>query len=263
MRAGYGGEESADLLTPSFEHAMRTLLLALLPLLSPSITGAAETLPLLYADDFENGMERWQTRDAKGAEPSFEVVDLKNAAGEPTKALRALGTSKFQPVHRSPPNFALLKDLEVGDFELTAKVQSTNVDAGAHRDMCVFWGYQDPTHFYYVHFGAKADPHACQIFIVDDAPRLAITQQEAKGTPWTKGWHTVKVVRRVADGTIEVYFDDMEKPFMTAHDKTFEWGRVGLGTFDDNGNWDDFELRGVEVDRKAVKTESKTKGESE
>jgi hypothetical protein len=243
---------------------MRTFLLALLLLSAPSIAHAAETLPLLYADDFENGMERWQTQDAKGAESSFEVVDLKNADGEPTKALRALGTSKFQPVHRSPPNFALLKDLDMGDFELTAKVQSTNVGAGAHRDMCVFWGYQDPTHFYYVHFGAKADPHACQIFIVDDAPRLAITQKEAKGTPWTKGWHTVKVVRRVADGTIEVYFDDMDKPFMTAHDKTFEWGRVGLGTFDDNGNWDDFELRGVEVDRKAAKAAEKGKsGENE
>jgi hypothetical protein len=57
----------------------------------------------------------------------------------------------------------------------------------------------------------------------------------------------VKVVRRVADGTIEVYFDDMEEPFMAAHDNTFKWGRVGLGTFDDNGNWDEFELHGVEV----------------
>nr|MBA3482771.1 hypothetical protein [Pirellulales bacterium] len=102
---------------------MRILVLALFLLTSHSMARAAETLPLLYADDFESGMERWQTRDAKEAESSFEVVDLKNAAGEPTKALRALGTSKFQPVHRSPPNFALLKDLDVGDFELTAKVQ--------------------------------------------------------------------------------------------------------------------------------------------
>ena len=230
---------------------MRTLSIAILLLASCSTARGAETLPLLYADDFENGMERWQTRDAEGAESSFEIVDLKNAAGEPTKALRALGTSKFQPVHRSPPNFALLKDLVVGDFELTAKVQSTNVDAGPHRDMCIFWGYQDPTHFYYVHFGAKSDPHACQIFIVNDAPRLAITQKEAEGTPWTKGWHSVKVVRRVGDGAMEVYFDDMEEPLMAAHDNTFEWGRVGLGTFDDNGNWDDFELHGVVADKAA------------
>jgi hypothetical protein len=235
----------------------RILLLSFLWAAASSLARAAETLPLLYADDFENGMERWQTMDPDPSKPSFKIVELKNAEGEPTQAFRALGTSKFQPVHRSPPNFALLKDLNVGDFELTAKVQSTNVNAGAHRDMCIFWGYQDPTHFYYVHFGAKADPHACQIFIVNDAPRLAITQKEAKGTPWTEGWHDVKVVRRVADGTMEVYFDDMDEPFMSAHDNAFKWGRVGLGTFDDNGNWDDFELHGVEVDKQAAKLEEK------
>jgi hypothetical protein len=236
----------------------RTLLLILATV---SSANAAETLPLLYADDFENGMERWQTMDPDPSKPSFKVVELKGADGKATKALRALGTSTYQPKHRSPPNFALLKDVTVGDFELTAKVQSTNVNAGPHRDMCIFWGYQDPTHFYYVHFGAKADPNACQIFIVNDAPRVAITQKEAKGTPWTEAWHEVKVVRRVGDAAMEVYFDDMDEPFMTAHDNTFKWGRVGLGTFDDNGNWDDFSLYGVVVDPRAAKEAEKAEQE--
>jgi hypothetical protein len=218
-----------------------------------SVAVAAETLPLLYEDDFENGMERWQTMDPDPSKLSFKVVELEGPEAKRTKALRALGTSVYQPKHRSPPNFALLKDVTVGDFELTAKVQSTNADAGAHRDMCIFWGYQDPNHFYYVHFGAKADPHACQVFIVNDAPRIAITQQEAKGTPWTDGWHDVKVVRRAGDGTIEVYFDRVDEPLMTAHDNTFQWGRVGLGTFDDHGNWDEFALHGAVVEPKAAK----------
>ena len=80
---------------------------------------------------------------------------------------------------------------------------------------------------------------------MNDAERLAITVKESKGTPWTEGWHNVKVVRRGDEGTMEVYFDDMDTPFMTAKDTTFGWGRVGLGTFDDNGNWDDFQLKGV------------------
>lgn len=212
---------------------------------------SAESLPLVYADDFEHGMDRWKTRDAEGAESSFAIVEITGPAGAKTHALRALGTSKYEPKFRSPPNFALLEEVVVGDFEITAKVQSTNVDAGPHRDMCIVWGYQDPTHFYYVHFGAAADPHACQIFVVDDAPRVAITVKEAKGTPWTAGWHDVKVVRRVDDGTTEVYFDDMDEPFMTAQDNRFAWGQVGLGTFDDNGHWDDFELRGVNVEPKS------------
>lgn len=44
----------------------------------------------------------------------------------------------------------------------------------------------------------------------------------------------------------------MEKPIMTATDKTFTWGQVGLGSFDDHGNWDDFKLFGVKVERKQL-----------
>jgi hypothetical protein len=207
---------------------------------------AADPMPLVYNDDFEHGMDHWQSRDAEGAEPSFVIAEVKGFDDKTTHALRALGTSKFAPKFRSPPNFALLKDVTVGDFEITAKTQSTRPDAGPHRDMCVFWGYQDPTHFYYVHFGAKPDPHAGQIFIVDDAERLALTKNTTE-TPWTNGWQNIKVTRNVADGTMAVYFNDMDKPFMTAKDDKFKWGQVGLGTFDDNGNWDDFELHGVEV----------------
>lgn len=223
--------------------------IAVAALMPMGALAAPPTLPLLYSDDFEHGMERWQTFDAKGVEPSFKVVELKGPGDKTTHALRALGTSEYEPPFRSPPNIALLKDATVGDFELTAKVQSTNVDAGPHRDMCIVWGYQDPSHFYYVHFGAVATPdgNSCQIFIVNDAARRPITDKAPEGTPWTKGWQNVKVVRRVGDGAMEVYFDAMDKPFMTAHDATFTWGRVGLGTFDDNGNWDDFKLYGAQA----------------
>ncbi|HMO86276.1 MAG TPA: hypothetical protein PKC18_15290 [Lacipirellulaceae bacterium] len=205
----------------------------------------AEPLPVLYADDFQKGMDRWAPL---GDEPSFAVVDVVGPAGTPTKALRALGNSKYKPPFRSPPNVALLKDLVVGDLELTADVQSTNSGAGPHRDMCVAFGYQSPTQFYYVHLGAEPDPHACQIFIVDDAPRKAMTAKTSGGTPWTDGWHRVKVVRRLADGWIGVYFDDMETPHLEVHDATFGPGQVGLGTFDDHGHWDNVEVRGVQVE---------------
>lgn len=202
---------------------------------------AQPALEVVYADDFEKGMDHWEPMD----EGSFEIAEVKNSAGETTHALRALGTSKYAPKYRSPPNIALLKDVAVGDFQLTAKTQSTRPDAGPHRDMCIVWGYQDPDHFYYVHFGAQSDPHACQIFVVDAAERTAITVKTAKGTPWTNNWHEVKVTRNLADGTMAVYFDDMDEPFMTAKDDRFKAGRIGLGTFDDHGHWDDVEIKGV------------------
>jgi hypothetical protein len=36
---------------------------------------------------------------------------------------------------------------------------------------------------------------------------------------------------------------------MTAVDKDFTWGRVGLGSFDDEGDFDNFKLSGVEVEK--------------
>jgi hypothetical protein len=36
---------------------------------------------------------------------------------------------------------------------------------------------------------------------------------------------------------------------MTATDKTFTWGQVGVGSFDDTGNWADVKVWGVKVER--------------
>src|SRR5581483_9465584 len=146
--------------------------------------------------------------------------------------------------HRSPLNISLIKDLTVTEFILDARLQSTGKD-GAHRDMCLFFGYQDPAHFYYVHIAKKADDHANQIFIVNGKDRAKISTKSTDGTPWNDDWHHVRVVRRVAAGAIEIYFDDMKTPIMTASDKTFTWGRVGIGSFDDTGNWDDIMVRGM------------------
>jgi len=196
--------------------------------------------PLLFSDDFEKGADRWQPTDPQ----AWKIAETDRG-----KIYSQFKGSKYAPPHRSPYNISLVKDVIVGDFMLTVKAQSTCRDYG-HQDLCLFFGYQDPAHFYYVHLGKKADPNSNQIMIVDGAPRKMITKKGTSGTPWDKGWHEVKIVRRVQDGTIEIYFDDMRTPAMTAVDKTFAHGRVGLGSFDDTGNWDDFQLYGLEVKAK-------------
>jgi len=210
--------------------------------------GAAEKcdLPLVFEDDFQSGADRWQPTDPE----AWRIVER-----DGRKVYNQFKNSKYEPPHRSPYNISLVKDVLVGDFVLTAKVQSTNPGAGAHQDMCLFFGYQDPAHFYYVHLGKRPDPHSSQIMIVNDAPRVMITDEKhpSPGIPWDDDWHRVKIVRRVGDGTIEIYFDDMDKPVMKAADKTFTWGQVGIGSFDDNGNWDDVKLYGIKVERPAGK----------
>lgn len=207
-------------------------------LITMSATGllAEEKLPVVHQEDFENGTEDWQPTD----DSKWKVTDEKG-----NHVYHLLGKSDYKPPHRSPHSISLLKNVLVSDFVLTAKVKTLQTSR-AHRDMCLFFGYQDPAHFYYVHLGEKTDPHANQIFIVNDAPRIKISEQTNEGTPWKDDtWHTVKIVRNVEDGLIEIYFDDMDKPQMVAHDKKFTWGQIGLGSFDDLGQWDDIVLRGT------------------
>ncbi len=151
--------------------------------------------------------------------------------------------SEYQPPHRSPLNISWRKEPVVSDFQLDVEVLSTHPDYG-HRDACLFFGFQDPAHFYYVHLGKKTDDHANQIFIVNGKARTKISTKTTPGTNWDDKWHSVRIVRSTSDGAIAVYYDNMKTPIMTAKDSTFKTGRVGLGSFDDTTDWRNFRLRG-------------------
>lgn len=225
---------------------LRTLAVLLATAL-PSTLSAAEPpaslqgLPLVFADDFQAGdLDRWEPTDANAWKLTRQ--------GDNQVYSLTVRQSNFTPPVRSPFNRALIKDLTLGNLVLDVRLQSTR-DTGAHRDLCLFFGYQDDAHLYYVHLGRATDDHANQIFIVNDAPRKKISTQTTEGTPWTDGWHHARVVRDVASGKIEIYFDDMETPAMTATDKTFTWGRVGIGSFDDVGNFDEVRVYGEQVEK--------------
>ena len=191
-------------------------------------------LPLVFSEDFEKGRERWETTDEKSW--THREIEENKVFGISRRQ------SSYKTKVRSPYHIALIKGLELSDFVMTFRVRSTK-DTGGHRDCCVFFNHQDSTNFYYTHLGANPDPHSGQIMIVKDAPRKAITQNKNK-TPWDDKWHNVKLVRDSKKGTIEIYFDDMKKIHMSAVDKTFGKGRIGLGSFDDMNDFDDIKIWG-------------------
>ena len=188
--------------------------------------------PLLFSENFDKGRDRWEVTDE--ASWTHRIVDGNGVFGINRRE------SAYKPPFRSALHIALIKDLAVADFVLTFKVRSTK-DTGNHRDCCIIFNHQDPANFYYAHLGAKPDPASGQIMIVQNAPRRPLTQN-TKTVPWTDQWHQVKVVRDTAKGTIEVYFDDMTKPQLSATDKTFGKGRIGIGSFDDMNDFDDIRL---------------------
>lgn len=204
---------------------------------TPATTATPATITI--TDDFEQGFTRWQPTAPENWKLSEDhggrVLDLFDK------------TARTSPPHRSPFNFVLLQNQSFGDVSITASVQTTT-QAYGHRDTVVIFGYQDPAHFYYVHFGEKADNHAGQVFIVNDAPRTKISTLETTGIPWRENvWHTLRVTRTAADGMIRVFFDDMHTAIMEAKDTTFGPGQVGFGSFDDTARFDDIIITGTPV----------------
>lgn len=192
-------------------------------------------MPLVAHDDFASGVKRWKPTDVS-------AWKLQSEAGRTWYSL-VKDKSDYQPKVRSPWNISLLEGVEVGDFVLDVDLRSTH-EPYAHQSLCLFFGHQDPEHFYYVHFGRKADAHANSIFLVNGAPRVSIAKERTDGTDWSRGWHRARIVREAKSGKIDVYFDDMQKPVMSTVDKTFTTGKVGVGSFDDTGDFDSFRLWG-------------------
>jgi len=203
---------------------------------------------VIFQEDFSKGADRWETTDSG----SWELLQ----EGENSVFGLNKRISAYEPKVRSPHNIALIRDLAVEDFAIEFSVRSTK-DTGNHRDCCVFFGYQDPEHFYYVHLGAKPDPASGQIMIVDGAPRRPLTQNTSP-VPWDDQWHRVRLERRLSDGKIAVYFDSMDEPLMQVEDKTFGKGRIGIGSFDDQNAFDDIKVIELKQKTSGGKPSNKT-----
>src|SRR6185295_13522302 len=152
---------------------------------------------LLYEQTFHqaNVLEQFLMSDAR----AWKVAKNNNHS-----ALELVTQSQYQPPVRSPVNIALIADKVFGDFVLDCELIQTGKEYG-HRDMCLFFGFQSPTNFYYAHIATAADEHAHNVFIVNGVPRTKIARQTTPGVNWGRGfWHKVRLERHVADGMIKV-----------------------------------------------------------
>jgi len=192
-------------------------------------------LPLVYQEDFEKGCVGWIATDPM----AWKVIEE-----DGNHVFSLYQSSNYKPPVRSPLSIARVLDLDVSDFIIEVRMKQTGKEYG-HRDMCIFFGLTDPSHFYYVHIATKADANANSIFLVNGEPRKSIALERTEGTDWATGYHLVRVERRTGTGTIDVYFNDMKTPIMKTVDKTFLSGGIGFGSFDDTGNIDDIRVWGI------------------
>ncbi|SPE29797.1 Signal peptide protein [Acidobacteriia bacterium SbA2] len=198
---------------------------------------AAQPAPLAvnFRDDFSSGkLDSWQF-------PFAEDWVVKEEG--PLHYLHML-RSRDPLVPRRPQQFALVKGVSVGSFTLETRVRREG------SSMMIAFNYVDTLHFYYTHLsrdpGAKVDVHN-GIFLVDGAPRRRIAGLEAAPALPDTNWHTVRVERDVNSGSIKVFVDGESQPRFSVVDKTFKCGRVGLGSFDETGDYTDVKLSSTDA----------------
>lgn len=148
---------------------------------------------------------------------------------------------------RRPSALAVMRSAPFGDLTLSAEVRCTAAlpDKTPRRDVELIFGYQSPTRFYYVHLSATRDDVHNGIFLVNDADRRRIDTKSDVPILKDQDWHRVRVQRTISTGRIEVFADDGREPIMIATDTTLGPGRVGVGSFDDTG-----EFRAIRVSTK-------------
>jgi hypothetical protein len=202
---------------------------------------------LLYKQEFEKEsvLKQFQMTDPK----AWKFVTTDDGHGG---SMELFQQSNYKPIVRSPVNIALIANKVFTDFVIEVDMIQTGKEYG-HRDMCIFYGYQSPTNFYYTHIATAADPNAHNTFIVDGAPRKNFAKETTKGVNWgLHVWHKVRIERTISDGMIKVYFDDFSKPIMSAQNDKFKSGGIGFGSFDDTGRVDNIKIWGPNVETKPL-----------
>jgi hypothetical protein len=217
------------------------------PLVQRSKDSPTAPLPPQFTLQYEQRfLEPTAHADFAATDPAAWITVAADSGGY----LELTRQSRYQPPVRSPVNIALLANRQFGDFVLECDLVQTGKEYG-HRDMCLFFGVQNPTNFYYVHMATAADDHAHNVFIVRNAPRTKIANQTTTGVNWGLNiWHHVRLERLTETGSVKVYFDDLTTPIMVAEDKTFSEGYIGFGSFDDTGRIANIRIWAPSVSRK-------------
>lgn len=220
------------------------LVLAALGCFASSERGDIDKLPILARFDFEDGTAKgWQPKNLD----HWRVV---KHGGSLVYELAAPGE---QGKVRAPTSWSVIAGCDVTSFVFTGRLKCYAEASNPHRDLCIFFLYQDPTHFYYVHFSASSDEAHNIIGLVNGSDRVKVNHEPAGKSVFRlldSNWHTFKVTCDDSSGKIQAFLDDMENPILTAVDTTFHHGLVGVGSFDDTGCFDDLILRGEKHERR-------------
>jgi hypothetical protein len=143
---------------------------------------------------------------------------------------------------RRPAALAILKGAPAVRVTVETEMRSTAPLDVANRDLEIVFGYESPTRFYYVHLAGITNDVHNGVFLVDNADRKRIDDGKTPPQLTDQAWHRARLERDGSTGRIQVFVDGAAKPAWDLTNSVIRAGRVGLGSFDDTG-----EFRGLTV----------------
>lgn len=210
------------------------LLFLLAGLTAASARVFTSSVPVLqsvsFREDFETGkLDAWEF-------PYPEDWEIRR---EGNNGFLHMRRNREPGVPRRPLQFARLQKVNVGSFDLRMRVRREG------NSMIIVFNYIDTLHFYYAHISrdrGTEQPVHNGLFIVNGEPRQRIAGVEAPPALPGREWHGIRLARNVRTGSIEVFADGQKEPLFSVIDRTFGCGQIGVGSFDETGDFDDIEL---------------------
>lgn len=189
---------------------------------------------------------------------SFAVTDVINVFGYhwtvpvaadwridnsgPEPVLRLIAPRGPLPGPRRPIQFALA---DTSDFS-TVTVELEARPLG--HSLIIVFAYRDAAHFDYAHL--SIDPATREhvhngIFHVYGGERVRISSEEGSAAfAATNHWYHVRLTRDGNSGSVEVTVDGQPIPALHAVDLSLRTGKVGIGSFDETGDFKNVQING-------------------
>jgi len=185
---------------------------------------------LMAADSIGVFGEKWIVQSAGDWVVADNLLQLKVSAEPPAG----------QP--RRPTKFALLESKPYAKVTVDAEVRRNG------RSVIVVYAWQDDAHYNYAHI--SVDTAAAQnvhngMFHIFGGERVRMSSLEGPGSLPATDWTPVKLVFDGESGRCYVEVNGKRNPSLEAVDLSLRWGRVGLGSFDETGDFRNVRIAGA------------------
>jgi hypothetical protein len=142
---------------------------------------------------------------------------------------------------RRPTKFALLNSEPFAKVTIEAELKQNG------RSLIIVYGWQDANHYNYAHLSsdaaAKQNVHN-GMFHVFGGERVRISLLDGPPSFDAIDWAPVKLVFDGDAGRCHVEVNGKRNPSLEAVDLSLRWGRVGLGSFNETGDFRNVKITG-------------------